>query len=86
MVTLTQNKNLNRNGGCISLICPISHTKVEIPGRGFECEHPEIFDVCSMVKSLATVVGCPYCGKKFKVEDMEIDRLEISLKELIKSN
>ncbi|OHT09405.1 hypothetical protein TRFO_21620 [Tritrichomonas foetus] len=55
--------------------CPISHSLINVPVRGINCDHKDCFDLHAFISSsLCTRIWkCPICGNKLPFEEICID-------------
>lgn len=59
----------------LSLACPLSFQKIEIPARGLHCKHLVCFDLKGYLK-FQMISGdwkCPVCSKSCKLSELVID-------------
>ncbi len=61
----------------LSLMCPISKQKIQLPTRGLECSHIECFDLISFLKVASSdpcaSKKCPLCKKNVKLDALKVD-------------
>lgn len=61
----------------VSLICPLSRSKMVVPCRGAKCQHLQCFDAYAYLalneSTLHPSWCCPVCGASVLVEDMRVD-------------
>jgi len=60
----------------VSLKCPITYRRVNVPARGRDCSHIQCFDLESYLKLNVDEViwTCPVCSKSAIVEGLEVDQ------------
>ncbi|XP_077499857.1 E3 SUMO-protein ligase PIAS2-like [Amblyomma americanum] len=63
----------------VSLLCPLTKTKMRVPGRGVRCHHVQCFDVFAYLDLNETTLQpswmCPVCGEQVLVQDIRVDLL-----------
>ncbi|XP_067285189.1 zinc finger MIZ domain-containing protein 1-like [Pseudorasbora parva] len=60
----------------VSLICPITFRRIQLPARGHDCKHVQCFDLESYLE-LNCERGtwrCPVCNKSAVLEGLEVDQ------------
>ncbi|KAH7710652.1 MIZ zinc finger protein [Aphelenchoides avenae] len=61
----------------VSLLCPISKTRIKDPARGVDCKHLECFDLRSYLEYHTQIVfwDCPFefCKAKVHLDSVRID-------------
>lgn len=61
----------------VSLICPLSRSKMVVPCRGTKCQHVQCFDAYAYLalneSTLHPSWRCPVCGASVLLEDMRVD-------------
>ncbi|KAG9044124.1 SUMO ligase siz1 [Tulasnella sp. UAMH 9824] len=59
----------------LSLKCPLSYTRIEIPIRSSACPHPSCFDASSWygMMEVTTTWQCPICEKTLNLDEMMVD-------------
>jgi hypothetical protein len=59
----------------VSLNCPLSQTRIELPGRGVHCEHLQCVDATYFLKinSRRETWLCPICNKHNSVDELRLD-------------
>ncbi|KAG8913461.1 SUMO ligase siz1 [Tulasnella sp. 408] len=59
----------------LSLKCPLSYTRIEIPIRSSACPHPSCFDATSWygMMEVTTTWQCPICEKTLNLDEMIVD-------------
>ncbi|KAK4794871.1 hypothetical protein SAY86_012865 [Trapa natans] len=60
----------------ISLNCPISHTRIQVPVKGQSCKHPQCFDFGNFVdiNSRRPSWRCPHCIQSVCYTDLRVDQ------------
>ncbi|KAH7712263.1 MIZ zinc finger family protein [Aphelenchoides avenae] len=62
----------------VSLICPISNKRIQVPVRGENCTHPHCFDRSSFLRlNKKAINSCPFafCGQKIRADGLVDDVL-----------
>ncbi|KAG8919172.1 SUMO ligase siz1 [Tulasnella sp. 417] len=59
----------------LSLKCPLSYTRIEVPIRSSACPHPACFDADSWysMMEVTTTWQCPICEKTLNLDEMIVD-------------
>lgn len=59
----------------LSLRCPLSYARIQVPTRSIHCDHIECFDLTSFLQlqQQATTWTCPICNKHITYEDLAVD-------------
>jgi len=69
----------------LSLVCPISHMRIEVPARGKACRHVQCFDLSAYLISnqkmsvLAKRWQCAVCNCTVKPSDLVVDRFNVEV-------
>ncbi|XP_064479464.1 E3 SUMO-protein ligase PIAS3-like [Ornithodoros turicata] len=68
----------------VSVSCPLSRTRLQVPCRGITCNHLQCFDAICYLKTNETARGpgvwrCPVCYRIVDVTDLEIDQLWVEI-------
>lgn len=80
--SLSQKDELSTIQLFLSLLCPLSRTKIKIPSKGKSCKHIGCFDLYSFLSVLYNrdlssrhQIGCPICGNPIKPckEELVVD-------------
>lgn len=61
----------------VSLICPVSQARIDVPCRSVECSHLRCFDAVKYLGLVEHYVEwfCPICGKRSEFRDLYIDSM-----------
>ncbi|KAI4088588.1 MAG: hypothetical protein LQ344_005970 [Seirophora lacunosa] len=75
MVAKAQDSDVEATGANVSLKCPLSTLRIEIPCRSTVCMHNQCFDATSFLQlqEQAPTWTCPVCNKTVKYDALEID-------------
>lgn len=59
----------------LSLKCPLSYCRINIPVRSIQCDHMECFDALSylQLQQQATTWSCPICNKSVDFSSLRVD-------------
>ncbi len=60
----------------LSLMCPVTKTKIKIPAKGLNCEHLECFDLRPFLELFylnSAAPSCPICKKPLPQKILRID-------------
>ena len=65
----------------LSLKCPISFKRINIPARGNECKHIQCFDLESflILNADRTSWRCPLCTRQTVLENLEVDQYILNI-------
>ncbi|KAK8788369.1 hypothetical protein V5799_021855 [Amblyomma americanum] len=67
----------------VSLLCPLTKTKIRVPGRGIRCRHLQCFDVYSYLDvnecTLYPSWRCPVCRDLVLVQDIRLDLFTLDI-------
>ncbi|KAI4235138.1 MAG: hypothetical protein L6R40_006537 [Gallowayella cf. fulva] len=76
MVSKAQDSDVQATGATISLKCPLSTLRIDVPCRSTVCTHNQCFDATSFLQlqEQAPTWTCPVCNKTVSFEALEIDR------------
>eukprot|EP00003_Mantamonas_plastica_P029073 TRINITY_DN683_c0_g1_i13.p1 TRINITY_DN683_c0_g1~~TRINITY_DN683_c0_g1_i13.p1 ORF type:complete len:629 (-),score=169.83 TRINITY_DN683_c0_g1_i13:311-2167(-) len=63
------------NDGSLSLLCPLTMTRMSTPVRGSACQHYACFDLVNyiQVNKLSRKFECPVCNKKTYTANLQVD-------------
>ncbi|KAL8651884.1 MAG: hypothetical protein Q9226_004509 [Calogaya cf. arnoldii] len=75
MVSKAQDSDVQAIGSIISLKCPLSTLRIEVPCRSTVCTHNQCFDASSFLQlqEQAPTWTCPVCNKTVSFEALEVD-------------
>ncbi|KAI1417833.1 zf-MIZ-domain-containing protein [Hypoxylon sp. FL1857] len=67
----------------LSLLCPISWTRLKVPCRGISCNHNQCFDAKSFMQlqEQGPTWSCPQCSKPIHFENLAIDEYVLEVLE-----
>ncbi|KAL8923399.1 MAG: hypothetical protein Q9172_003148 [Xanthocarpia lactea] len=76
VVSKAQDSDVQATGAIISLKCPVSTLRIDVPCRSTVCTHNQCFDASSFLQlqEQAPTWTCPVCNKTVSFEALEIDR------------
>lgn len=80
VVAKAQDSDVEATGANVSLKCPLSTLRIEIPCRSTVCMHNQCFDATSFLQlqEQAPTWTCPVCNKTVKYDALEIDLFVVS--------
>lgn len=72
---LENDKDLMVDCTIVSLVDPLTKTRMELPARGVDCSHMECFDAVQflLMNRQKETWKCPSCKNRVRFEDIEID-------------
>lgn len=75
-----QDNDVEATGANVSLKCPLSTIRIDIPCRSTVCTHNQCFDASSFLQlqEQAPTWTCPVCNKTVSFEALEVDLFVIS--------
>ncbi|KAL9043197.1 MAG: hypothetical protein Q9180_000024 [Flavoplaca navasiana] len=75
MASKAQDSDVQAIGSIISLKCPLSTLRIDVPCRSTVCAHNQCFDASSFLQlqEQAPTWTCPVCNKTVSFEALEID-------------
>ncbi|KAL8918816.1 MAG: hypothetical protein Q9208_007154 [Pyrenodesmia sp. 3 TL-2023] len=75
MVSKAQDSEVQATGANVSLKCPLSTLRIEVPCRSTICTHNQCFDALSFLQlqEQAPTWTCPVCNKIVNFEALEVD-------------
>ncbi|CAL8583086.1 E3 SUMO-protein ligase pli1 [Xanthoria parietina] len=75
MISKAQDSDVQAIGSIISLKCPLSTLRIDVPCRSTVCTHNQCFDATSFLQlqEQAPTWTCPVCNKTVSFEALEID-------------
>ncbi|KAL8817863.1 MAG: hypothetical protein Q9223_003382 [Gallowayella weberi] len=76
MVSKAQDSDVQATGAIISLKCPLSTLRIDVPCRSTICTHNQCFDASSFLQlqEQAPTWTCPVCNKTVNFEALQVDR------------
>ncbi|KAL8896127.1 MAG: hypothetical protein Q9207_007862 [Kuettlingeria erythrocarpa] len=75
VVSKAQDSEVQATGANVSLKCPLSTLRIEVPCRSTICTHNQCFDASSFLQlqEQAPTWTCPVCNKTVSFEALEVD-------------
>ncbi|KAL8651070.1 MAG: hypothetical protein Q9210_003466 [Variospora velana] len=75
VVSKAQDSDVEATGANVSLKCPLSTLRIDIPCRSTVCTHNQCFDASSFLQlqEQAPTWTCPVCNKTVSFEALEVD-------------
>jgi len=72
----TQDTDIVATSSVMSLKCPLSTLRIQVPCRSIVCTHNQCFDASSFLElqKQAPTWTCPVCGKSTSFESLQIDQ------------
>ncbi len=82
VVSKAQDSEVQATGANVSLKCPLSTLRIEVPCRSTICTHNQCFDASSFLQlqEQAPTWTCPVCNKIVTFEALEVDLSVVSYK------
>lgn len=76
MKNRTQDTDIVATSSVMSLKCPLSTLRIQVPCRSIVCTHNQCFDAFSFLElqKQAPTWTCPVCGKSTSFESLQIDQ------------
>ncbi|KAM7283883.1 E3 SUMO-protein ligase PIAS2-like [Ixodes scapularis] len=67
----------------VSLNCPLSKTRLQVPCRGVDCRHVQCFDALAYLElnesTLRPFWRCPVCDQSVRVKELRIDMFTLEM-------
>ncbi|CAD5124552.1 DgyrCDS12827 [Dimorphilus gyrociliatus] len=72
----------------VSLKCPVTYRKIQLPARGHDCRHIQCFDLETYLQMNCErpTWKCPVCNKNAQLEGLEIDQYMWSILQQLAKN
>ena len=80
VVSKAQDSDIVATSSIMSLKCPLSTLRIDVPCRSTICSHNQCFDALSFLQlqEQAPTWTCPVCNKVVTFEGLEVDEYALS--------